>query len=49
MFIKVGLTVNIGEGLGVNLKITNNGITNLTNITWKLKVKGAFSDESIKQ
>jgi hypothetical protein len=42
VFTKVGLTYNITGGLGVNLKITNNGIINATGIPWQIHVKGGI-------
>jgi hypothetical protein len=42
VFTKVGLTYSIAGGLGVNLKITNNGTANVTGVPWQLHVKGGI-------
>ncbi len=42
VFTQVGLTVGITGGLGVTLKITNNGAVNATNVPWQFDVKGGI-------
>jgi hypothetical protein len=42
VFTKVGLTYSITGGLGVSLKITNNGTVNVTGVPWLLQVKGGL-------
>ncbi len=42
MFTKVGLTYSITGGLGVSLKITNNGTTDVTGIPWQIHVQGGI-------
>jgi hypothetical protein len=42
VFSKVDLTINIDGGLGINLKITNNGIINVTGVPYWIHVKGGI-------
>jgi hypothetical protein len=42
VFTKVGLTYSITGGLGVSLKITNNGTTDVTGIPWQIHVQGGI-------
>ena len=42
VFMKGGIEIDITGGLGVNAVITNHGITNVTNVTWQLHVKGGI-------
>ena len=42
VFTKVGLTFSITGGLGVNLKITNNGTTNVSGVPWQIHVQGGI-------
>jgi hypothetical protein len=42
VFTKVSITYSIAGGLGVNLKITNNGTANATGVPWQLQVKGGL-------
>jgi len=42
VFTKVSLTFSITGGLGVNLKITNNGTINATSVPWQLHVQGGI-------
>jgi len=41
-FTKVVLTVGITGGFGVNLKITNNGLINATDVAWQIHVEGGI-------
>jgi hypothetical protein len=42
VFTKVGLTFSITGGLGVSLKITNNGIANVSSVPWWIHVEGGI-------
>jgi hypothetical protein len=42
VFTKTNLTFSITGGLGVNLKITNNGIANVTGVPWWIHVQGGI-------
>jgi hypothetical protein len=42
VFTKSSLTYNIAGGLGVNLKITNNGTTDANDILWQIHVEGGM-------
>jgi hypothetical protein len=42
VFTKVGLTFSIAGGMGISLKITNNGVVNVTNVPWSVQVKGGI-------
>jgi hypothetical protein len=42
VFTKVGLTFSIAGGLGLSLKITNNGAVNATNVPWSIHVQGGI-------
>ena len=42
VFTKVGLNFSIMGGMGISLKITNNGAVNVTNVPWSLHVKGGI-------
>jgi len=44
VFTKTGLnlTFSIGGGIGVNLKITNNGLVNATDVPWQIHVEGGI-------
>lgn len=42
MFTKIVLTFNTAGGLGVNLKITNNGTTDATGVPWQIHVEGGY-------
>jgi len=42
VFTKVGLTFSIVGGLGVNLKITNNGTANASGVLWQIHVQGGI-------
>jgi hypothetical protein len=42
VFTKVGLNFSITGGMGIPLKITNNGAVNVTNVPWSLYVKGGI-------
>ena len=42
VFTKVGLTCSITGGLGVSLKITNNGTANVTGVPWQIHVEGGI-------
>ena len=42
VFIKTDLTFSITGGLGVNLKITNNGTANASGVPWQIHVKGGI-------
>jgi hypothetical protein len=42
VFTKASITCSIAGGLGVNLKITNNGTANVTGVPWQLHVKGGM-------
>jgi len=42
VFTKTSLTFSIAGGLGVSLKITNNGAVNATNIPWSIHVQGGI-------
>jgi len=42
VFTKIGLTFSIGGGIGVNLKITNNGLVNATDVPWQIHVEGGI-------
>jgi hypothetical protein len=42
VFTKSSLTYSIAGGLGVNLKITNNGTTDADDVSWQIHVKGGM-------
>ena len=42
IFTKVGLTININGGLGVTLKIKNNGVVKANDVPWRLHVEGGI-------
>jgi hypothetical protein len=42
VFTKTGLTFSIAGGLGVTLKITNNGLVNATDVPWQIHVEGGI-------
>jgi hypothetical protein len=42
MFMRSDLTFSITGGLGVNLKITNSGTANVTDVPWQIHVEGGI-------
>jgi len=42
VFIKSDLTFSITGGIGINLEITNNGITTVNEVPWQLHVEGGI-------
>jgi hypothetical protein len=42
VFAKTNLTFSITGGFGVDLKITNNGIANITDVPWQIHVEGGI-------
>ena len=42
VFTKIGLIFNIAGGLGVNLKLTNNGPANASGVPWRIHVEGGI-------
>jgi hypothetical protein len=42
VFTRVGLTTNITGGFGVTLKVTNDGLVNVTEVPWWIHVEGGI-------